>query len=284
MKDYHDFVVYAYSRSGKDRFGRIGTFYYIGKGRPYRPYVNKRRVKKPKDKNHIHILHRGLDNSTAVKYEKALVLFYGREDLYPEWGVLKNMTDGGEGTIGYTFTKSHREKISESNRGKVRTEEQKKRLSESKRGAKNPMYGKPSPVKGDKHHLYTPLNWFHPVCGEVFNKSASELIEMYPEQDLKKSHLGLLRRGELNNHRGWKTISCPINKEPKLIGRIRKDVKRYNWFHPICGEIYNKSCSELRRIFPEQSLRNSQLCRVTKGLQSHHRGWKPICSTLLVNQ
>ena len=60
----NNFVVYAYVRSKPDRFGREGTFYYIGKGRPNRPYQRSgRTVKRPKNVKFIKVLHQNLDEN-----------------------------------------------------------------------------------------------------------------------------------------------------------------------------------------------------------------------------
>lgn len=278
MTDHKDFVIYAYSRLD-------WTFYYIGKGRPYRPYVNKRRVKKPEDKRHIHILHKGLDNKTAVDYEKKLIMFYGRKDKNPEWGILRNLTDGGEGTMGYVFTEQHKGNISKSNSGKKRTESQKRNMSQCKLGKLNPMYGKPSPTRGDKNHLYRPLNWFHPICGEVYNKSVSDLPRMYPEQNLKVANLCRVRRGINSNHKGWRTISCPIDWDDQAFkwsdftsksGKNHPRYRAFNWFHPVCGEILGKSSAELCKMFPEQNLTRANLTKVAKRVTNHHKGWVAI--------
>ena len=97
-----NFVVYAYCR--KD-----GTFYYIGKGRPHRPYVwrGKRGLNPPKDRSRVLILHSKLPEETALIYEKGLILFYGRKDTGT--GILKNRTDGGEGTCGRVVSEEYRE-------------------------------------------------------------------------------------------------------------------------------------------------------------------------------
>jgi hypothetical protein len=101
----NNFVVYAYCR--KD-----GTFYYIGKGNPRRPYVwrGKRGINPPRDKSRVLILHSGLSEEVALNYEKGLILFYGRKDIGT--GLLKNRTDGGEGTCGWIPSREYREKRS----------------------------------------------------------------------------------------------------------------------------------------------------------------------------
>jgi hypothetical protein len=60
-----------------------------------------------------------LDNllwEDACKKEVELIKLYGRKDL--KTGTLVNMTNGGEGVFGLIFSKDHRNKISNSNKGK----------------------------------------------------------------------------------------------------------------------------------------------------------------------
>ena len=70
----HDknFVVYAYVR-------RDGTPYYVGKGRPERPYRNGGRPCRTPPKERIKILHKNLDEFTALSIESALIISYGRK-------------------------------------------------------------------------------------------------------------------------------------------------------------------------------------------------------------
>jgi hypothetical protein len=97
-----NFVVYAYCR--KD-----GTFYYIGKGKPNRPYEwrGKRGINPPKDRSRVLILHSGLQEKISLEYEVKLILFYGRKDM--GMGLLKNRTDGGDGTCGWVPSEEYRE-------------------------------------------------------------------------------------------------------------------------------------------------------------------------------
>lgn len=88
-------IVYAYLR--KD-----GSPYYIGIGDPVRPYAPHKHFKnielRPKDPNRIKILHEGLTFDEAKQIEQKLILQYGRK--VDGTGILRNLTLGGEGTLG----------------------------------------------------------------------------------------------------------------------------------------------------------------------------------------
>jgi group I intron endonuclease len=58
-----------------------------------------------------------------------------------------NMTDGGEGTIGYVATDEHRAQISKVMRGKKKSKIHIKNISRAKTGSKNPQYGRPHTAK-----------------------------------------------------------------------------------------------------------------------------------------
>jgi hypothetical protein len=89
----NNFVVYAYCRED-------GTFYYIGKGKPERPYSKRiKGINPPRNRSRILILHEGLSEGVSFEYEKKLILFYGRKDLGT--GLLRNKTNGGEGVSGW---------------------------------------------------------------------------------------------------------------------------------------------------------------------------------------
>ena len=87
------YYVYAYLR--KD-----GTPYYIGKGHDDRFKQKSHKVKIPTDLSRIVIMENGLTNIGALALERRYIQWYGRKDNGT--GILRNMTNGGEGVTGRT--------------------------------------------------------------------------------------------------------------------------------------------------------------------------------------
>ena len=116
----NDYYTYAYLREDK-------TPYYIGKGRGNRIYDKRRTIKPPKDKSLILFLKKGLTEAEAFKHEVYMIFVLGRKDLGT--GILRNLTNGGEGSSGAVHSKEHRRKNSEARSGKYA-------------GENHPNYGK----------------------------------------------------------------------------------------------------------------------------------------------
>lgn len=130
------YYVYAYHR--KD-----GSPYYIGKGCHKRAWSNiDRTVLKPKEQKYITILENNLSEIGAFALERRLIRWYGRKDIGT--GILRNKTDGGDGSTN--LSPKAKQRISAANTGRKHTTEAKKLMSKNRRGktsgVKNPMFGK----------------------------------------------------------------------------------------------------------------------------------------------
>jgi hypothetical protein len=122
-------VVYLHRR--KDS----GEIFYVGIGEPKRPYRKDNRNDYwhhivNKCGYNVEIVHTNLSWEEACELERMLISEYGRKDL--GLGSLVNMTDGGDGKVGFVFSEESKKKIGDSNRGK-------------KIGEKNPFFGKQHP-------------------------------------------------------------------------------------------------------------------------------------------
>jgi len=96
MKQKH--YVYAYLREDLSP-------YYIGKGTGKRAYDKRHSINLPTDLSRIVFLENDLTNEQAIEIEVNLIARYGRKDLGT--GILRNLTDGGEGMAGYKQSKEH---------------------------------------------------------------------------------------------------------------------------------------------------------------------------------
>ena len=116
MGNERRFYVYAYLRTDKKP-------YYVGKGSGYRAYVRRgRTIRPPKDKSKIVFLRTGLTENEAFNWERFYIKHYGRIDTGT--GILRNLTDGGEGTSNpcEEVRKKHRKNSKSREASKLKTQ------------------------------------------------------------------------------------------------------------------------------------------------------------------
>tara|TARA_R110002012_G_scaffold252037_2_gene430103 strand:- start:345 stop:923 length:579 start_codon:yes stop_codon:yes gene_type:complete len=150
-----NFYVYVFLRED------LVSPYYVGKGKGKRCYKNDGRTfPRPKDRNRIRIIKDNLTEEESFILEKLLILQWGRQDNGT--GVLRNLTDGGEGMSGHKPSEETNRIRSEKirkfwegrerkgwNKGVPMTEERKQNLREKMTGRKNPEHSER--MKGNKN-------------------------------------------------------------------------------------------------------------------------------------
>jgi hypothetical protein len=204
-KDPNRFYVYAFTRSQDSEHGKKGSPYYIGKGSGNRAWCNSRRgFQRPKDDSRIVVLRAGLLESKAFEWESFYIKHYGRIDIGT--GILRNLTNGGEGTSGCKASPETRQKISQATKGNKRslgrrhTLETRAKISRAKTGKK----GKPL----SRHHrnmLYQGtlkyLYEFIDPSGEVY--ITDNIHDFARQYKLDYSHLSKVAHGKRPQHKGW---------------------------------------------------------------------------------
>jgi hypothetical protein len=138
------FYTYAYLR--KD-----GTPYYVGKGKGRRAFLKAKGEIKVPSEDRILFLKKKLTEEEAFRHEIYMIAMLGRKDN--NTGILRNLTNGGEGMSGwkpsketlvkiresrkgYIHSKETKEKIGKGNKGKQRTQESRNKIAKSVEGFK----------------------------------------------------------------------------------------------------------------------------------------------------
>lgn len=185
--NFQDFYVYLFLRSEDSVNGKKYSPYYVGKGRGKRAFEKHgRTVPAPRDKSYVVFVEEGLTEPEAFSLEIYCIQMYGRIDLGT--GILRNRTDGGEGTSGVVVSDETRRKMSDMRRGekhylwgkrgelsplwgKPRSEETKRKMSEARQGEKHPLWGK-------KHSEETKRKMSETRTGKIFSEEARRNMKL----------------------------------------------------------------------------------------------------------
>ena len=117
------YYVYAYLRESDN------TPYYIGKGKGNRMFASHKHISVPKDKSRIVILAENLYENDAFTLETETIKLHGRKNN--KTGILRNLTDGGEGCSGMIHNEDTRKLISNTTIHQFSDPVKKKRHSEA---------------------------------------------------------------------------------------------------------------------------------------------------------
>jgi hypothetical protein len=270
-KDQAVFYVYVFLRAKDSEHGKKGTPYYVGKGHGNRAFSFQRKgAPRPQDDFYIAFVQEGLTEQEALSLERYCISLYGRIDIGT--GILRNLTDGGDGVCGLVFSEDTIEAMRVRNTGKQLSSETKRRIGLANKGKTVPAEVRQKMAIAKECNVYE----ITAPDGTVY--SCSNLSKFASTHGLQVANLSSVARGERKHHKGWTvrtTHSASIHGKqhtPSSIEKIRKqkELYKYEMIDPL-GDVY--ITHNLSQFAAEHELSQAMLSCVVNGKRNHHKGW-----------
>jgi hypothetical protein len=218
-KNPRRFYVYLWLRQKDSKHGMRFSPYYVGKGARDRAFAKRRcGAKPPQDSSLIVFVQEGLTEQEAFKLEQYCIALYGRIDLGT--GILRNLTDGGEGASGHRpsesvrrkmslshmgkpgkrgrkLTEETKRKMSQSHLGQTRSQEHRNRMSQGRLGMKFSEKHRNSMARARLMYLYELVD----PNGEIYiTDNMREFVKQY---GLNQAAMGKVVNSKARHHKGW---------------------------------------------------------------------------------
>ena len=192
-------IYYVYSYVRED-----GSPYYIGKGKGNRVYGHHGKIPVPKDKSKIIFVFEELSEEDSHKLECQLIKYHGRKDL--NTGILRNLTDGGEGTSGIIRSGEWIQKRSGSNNhffGKKHTTESKQKI---KNARSNQIFTEETQRKKSETLKGRKLTWETNTTTPTANLKRSKSLKGRPKPIIECPHCNKI--GGMPSMKQWHFDNC----------------------------------------------------------------------------
>ena len=174
----NQYYIYSYLREDHSP-------YYIGKGSGKRAYTKgPKEVKPPRDKSRVRILKADLTEEEAFLLEKLYILMFGRIDSGT--GILRNKSDGGDGSSGAIRSPEFREKLRQANLGKQRPQWVYDKIAASNRGKK---------VSAETRAKISAIHKGK-ICTEEHKRKVSEAKKGFKHTEEAKLKMSLSKKGK----------------------------------------------------------------------------------------
>ena len=161
----------------------------------------------PADKAYICFIQENLTEEEAFALEQYCIALYGRVDLGT--GILRNLTNGGEGMSGFDVPVETRRRISAGNKGKKLSDEHKRKISAQlslwQKGRKLPDYHKKNIAKALEESLTVgPHRYIYELTSpEGESHITASLCSFAKKYNLTAPNLRKVILGERKHHKGW---------------------------------------------------------------------------------